>query len=382
MPTQNKCVSNLKQLLGLLFTVLLVLSATTGALAADTKLGNYEEAPYKDVVDIYTADFGEDFSPRTYVEIPYEYVFSPEKLRRTVTINGREWEDLVIVSRAADQTERNRGVVYYVFDLFEEQKSRAYDFKSAFFGERNPNYTEEQWKEYVQKAYKWAKESTIEERLGLYFDYPFSKSGMYEAIVSINGQPWQETEFKDQIIAGIRQQLNPSDPLLTNEQYWNILLNPAYNGRGWEVAKKMEEQGITPPGTEQSAAGGNQVILTIGKKEVILYRDGRADIRTLDVAPHAPDGVTMVPLRGVLDFLGAILEYDGTAQTVTVLDGDITVKLGIGKNTALVNEQEQVLLRPPEIKNGRTLIPLRFVGESLGYKVLWDQEKQQITIKK
>ncbi|MBC7075947.1 MAG: copper amine oxidase N-terminal domain-containing protein [Syntrophomonadaceae bacterium] len=78
---------------------------------------------------------------------------------------------------------------------------------------------------------------------------------------------------------------------------------------------------------------------------------------TADVVPEAPGGVTMVPLRGVLDFFGADLNYDGVSQDVTVKDKNIIVKLLMGENTALVNERQVKLLRPAEIKNGRTLIP-------------------------
>jgi len=54
-----------------------------------------------------------------------------------------------------------------------------------------------------------------------------------------------------------------------------------------------------------------------------------------------------------------------------------TVTLWIGKNTAKVNGKE-VMIDPsnpnvvPEIINGRTMLPLRFVAEALGCEVKWD----------
>ncbi|TDA67830.1 MAG: copper amine oxidase N-terminal domain-containing protein [Clostridia bacterium] len=355
---------------------LLLLAVPPGALAADTKLGNYEEAPYRDVVNIYTVDFGEGLS-RTYVEIPREYVFSPDKLHRTVTINGREWEDLIIVSRYKSGS-------YLVFDMFEQKRSRADWFFENLNTKWDPQVSEEQRERSVQNAYRAALEDTITDFLGKYWEYPFGRGGgePIEPIVSINGRPWQETAWKDYITTHIRQNLYPSDPLLTNKQYWEVFLNPAYNGRAKEVIEAMEEQQIAIPTADQTVAAGSQVVLTLGKKEVITYRDGRADIRTLDVAPEAPEGVTMIPLRGVLDFFGANLNYDGPSRTVTVLDGDTRVELRIGKDIALVNGQQAPLLRSAEVKDGRTLIPLRFVAEGLGYQVTWVAETQQVIIRK
>jgi hypothetical protein len=52
--------------------------------------------------------------------------------------------------------------------------------------------------------------------------------------------------------------------------------------------------------------------------------------------------------------------------------------LWIGKNYALVDGVEVPLDVPPEIKGDRTLVPLRFMAERMGYAVEWDQVKQQI----
>ena len=53
----------------------------------------------------------------------------------------------------------------------------------------------------------------------------------------------------------------------------------------------------------------------------------------------------------------------------------------IGDPAALVNNRAIILEAPAVIVNGRTLVPLRFIGESLGADVLWDGEKRVITIR-
>ncbi len=368
---------NLNWSLVILFVLLVVIAIPSRVFAADTKLGNYEEAPYKDIAEIYDFDFKDGSTPRTYVKIPEKYIFSPDILERMVTINDRKWEDIVIVSRYKNGS-------YLVYDMFEQKGPETDVFFENLSSEATANISEEQLKESVNNAYKAAKREAIDDFLAQYWEYPFGQggSGPIEPIVSINGKPWQETEWKDYIITHIRESLYPTDPLVTNNEYWGVFLNQNNNGKAKEVIEVIEKQAIILKTTPQNAGIVNQVVLTLNKKEVLVYRDGKAEIHTLDVAPEAPDGITMVPLRGVLDFLGAELNYDGPARTVSVQDGDILVRLTIGEKKAVINDTEVALIRPAEIKNERTLIPLRFVAENLHYKVVWDPDKQQILISK
>jgi len=58
----------------------------------------------------------------------------------------------------------------------------------------------------------------------------------------------------------------------------------------------------------------------------------------------------------------------------------LTIKLKIGSKSAFVNEDQKVLDAPPIIQNGRTLVPLRFIGESLGADITYTKETQEITL--
>lgn len=371
----SSVLSSLKKSYIIPLVMLAVAFAPSEALAADTTLGDYQEAPYKGVSEIYT-DNKDGSAPKTYVRIPEKYIFARDKLERTVTVNGHKWEDLVIVSRYGDDS-------YTVFDMFEEKNSRIelfYQNLNADWDDQVPLATREKS---IRDAHQAAMQSTIDDFLGKYWEYPFGRGGggPIEPIVSINGQPWQETEWKDYIVSNIRGLLYPSDPLAGNPQYWEVFLNPSNNGKAKETIEAKEKE-IPMPSPEQVVKPASQVILTLGQKEVMVYREGKAEVHTLDVAPEATEGVTMVPLRGVLDFLGTKLDYDGPSRTVQVQDGDILVRLTIEREKALINGAEAPLARPAEIKNGRTLIPLRFVAENLHYSVVWDPDKQQITISK
>ena len=61
---------------------------------------------------------------------------------------------------------------------------------------------------------------------------------------------------------------------------------------------------------------------------------------------------------------------------MTVIKGDISVVLTIDSKTAKVNNQLVMLDVPAKAKKGRTLIPLRFLSQSLNAKVLWEAKTQ------
>lgn len=99
-----------------------------------------------------------------------------------------------------------------------------------------------------------------------------------------------------------------------------------------------------------------------------------------DVAPIIVNGRTLLPLRSVLEALGASIDWNQTTRTVTATKEGIRVILVIDSVTATVNDVKQTLDTPPQIVNGRTLVPLRFLAETFGATVLWNQNTRVITI--
>ncbi|AYO31275.1 copper amine oxidase N-terminal domain-containing protein [Biomaibacter acetigenes] len=97
------------------------------------------------------------------------------------------------------------------------------------------------------------------------------------------------------------------------------------------------------------------------------------------------DGRTMVPVRFISESLGAKVSWDEKTKTVTITGKDRagesrTVKLKIGENKAVINGKAVTFDTRAEFKNGRTMVPLRFVSEVLGAKVTWDQNTKTVDI--
>lgn len=98
------------------------------------------------------------------------------------------------------------------------------------------------------------------------------------------------------------------------------------------------------------------------------------------VEPYVKDGYTLVPLRTISESLGAQVEYDKTERKVTATRGATEVVVYIGQYRAAVNGQNLVLDVLPEIKDGTTMVPLRFIATAFGCDVGYDKSTKRVTI--
>lgn len=92
------------------------------------------------------------------------------------------------------------------------------------------------------------------------------------------------------------------------------------------------------------------------------------------------DGRTLVPVIQIFNQIGGFVKWDNISKSATInRDGDIIV-LRNNSKIATINGTNVSLDTKAQIINGSFMIPLRFVGESLGAKVIWDYATQTIYI--
>lgn len=99
-----------------------------------------------------------------------------------------------------------------------------------------------------------------------------------------------------------------------------------------------------------------------------------------DQPPMVIGGRLLIPLRGVFERLGAEVEWRPESQLVVAQRGPTTIVLRPGVTSARVNGQPVSLDVPAMIVRGRTLVPLRFVGEALGASVDWDPSRRLVFV--
>ncbi|MBQ9429840.1 MAG: copper amine oxidase N-terminal domain-containing protein [Clostridia bacterium] len=119
-----------------------------------------------------------------------------------------------------------------------------------------------------------------------------------------------------------------------------------------------------------------EVKLTIGS--TTAYVNGQA--QTLDVAPVIENSRTLMPLRFIAEAMGASVEWDGATGTATLTEGTNVVVITLGSTTATVGGATVTLDVPAASRNGRTLLPVRFIAESFGATVAWDGATSTATL--
>ena len=126
--------------------------------------------------------------------------------------------------------------------------------------------------------------------------------------------------------------------------------------------------GVALPATLHAAGQAGVIIDNVqvdfeGQSPVILY------------------GRTLVPVRGVFEHLGFDVDWNQDAQTVTLTNEDYTVVITIDSPIFRTNGVEHLLDVPAQIIDGRTMLPIRHVAESVGLYVGWNQARNSVVIR-
>ncbi|WP_164472661.1 glycosyl hydrolase family 18 protein [Cohnella candidum] len=89
-----------------------------------------------------------------------------------------------------------------------------------------------------------------------------------------------------------------------------------------------------------------------------------------------------IPVRKALETIGAKIEYEHASRTVTAILEDTTVKIRIGSDILEVDGNKVTMDTKAAIKDGLTYLPLRWVYESFGYKVIWYESSKSVLVSK
>lgn len=104
-----------------------------------------------------------------------------------------------------------------------------------------------------------------------------------------------------------------------------------------------------------------------------------------DSAPISKNGRTLVPLRAIFEALQAQVAWDAASQTITAKKDGKTLTLVMNKSEASVSDGSNTTMikleSPASSVNGRTYVPLRFIGEAFGNKVEFTKQAAGSLIK-
>lgn len=101
---------------------------------------------------------------------------------------------------------------------------------------------------------------------------------------------------------------------------------------------------------------------------------------SFDVPPQIINDRTMVPMRAIFEAFNYKVNWTQSTQTITANGSQGTVVMRINSNYIEKNNNSTYIDVAPVIIDGRTLVPVRAISESLGCEVDWDGNKKIVSI--
>ena len=210
------------------------------------------------------------------------------------------------------------------------------------------------------------------------FTFRFKKVGEQPVVLKLAAEggdtPWQSylPEGGKVVNAGI------AAPLTVEFKY------PAETGTGGSVdVTQPEPQEPAPTADELLKAG---IFLEIGGHAAVVEGGVTAIYPgEREVTAYAHDNRTFVPVRFVAEELGADVDWENDTQTAVITKGGHTIRMKVGELSYTLDGTVKTLDVPAEFTpstggNFRTMVPVRFITEALGYQVEWDQTRNLAVI--
>jgi len=158
---------------------------------------------------------------------------------------------------------------------------------------------------------------------------------------------------------------------------------------GTDKIGRYLEQGLSPQEIEKKYAAELNKFKEERKKYLISDYGPPGEVTVIvkgkpvpfDVAPFIDHNYrVLVPLRAIAEELGATVKWDNLDKRVTLTAGEKKVVLTVDSYSAFLNGEEKIMDTTPVIKDGRTMVPVRFISEFLGARVGWDSSSLRVTV--
>jgi hypothetical protein len=92
------------------------------------------------------------------------------------------------------------------------------------------------------------------------------------------------------------------------------------------------------------------------------------------------NGLVLVPLRVLAEFVGCEVSWDENLKAAYVSNATVTARFTIDSKQYTVNGVTYYLDTPAEIKSGKTYIPLRSAAEALGLQATYNNQSKTVTL--
>lgn len=121
-------------------------------------------------------------------------------------------------------------------------------------------------------------------------------------------------------------------------------------------------------------------IFAKGVRPIHIYLNGQNITENQKVHTVMKEDRTFVPLRVIAEELGCKVDWNQEKKEVKVSQGEDLLLMRVGSKEYSKNNAKMKMDVEPFIEEDKTYLPVRFVGESLGIPVEWDQENRMVVL--
>lgn len=124
---------------------------------------------------------------------------------------------------------------------------------------------------------------------------------------------------------------------------------------------------ITVSGSSRTFTNNNYTnVFTIGSKTYTSVVNGVKETKTMDVTPYTENGKTMLPLRYIADSLGYEVTYDNNTKNAVFIKGSSAIVINLYSKDFTVDGKTYSLSTEPKTVNGRIMLPVSEIAKALG----------------
>ena len=152
-----------------------------------------------------------------------------------------------------------------------------------------------------------------------------------------------------------------------------------------KIERPSNNNGQNPNDYMQKQKEIKTTVFTVGSnmvKYTVIGETQHVSERQIDAKPFIQDGRTMIPIRYVAESLGMKVMWNKQSKIVTLQDEERKVEIVTNGKKIVVNGKEYVSDVAPVIENGRTYLSISNIGKVSGAKVTWNPQSKLVSVTK
>jgi hypothetical protein len=122
------------------------------------------------------------------------------------------------------------------------------------------------------------------------------------------------------------------------------------------------------------------ILMKIGKDTMQVNESTTEIDQGRGTKPLILDSRTMVPIRAIIETMSGTVDWDDSAQQISLAAYGHTVVMKLNGDTIVADGVRKDIDVPPTTINDRTMVPVRFVAENVGCNIQWIGSTEEIII--